>query len=51
MERFWIDRLWHNTIVLEQIADHVPLTTVADKVIGKMRNKSVFEWEVSVLYR
>jgi hypothetical protein len=42
--RFWVIRLWDNAIVLEQIADHVPLTTVADKVMDKL----VFEWEVSM---
>ena len=51
MVGFRVYCLRDNTIGLEQVADHVPLTTIADEVVGEMIDKSIIQREVSVLDR
>ena len=48
---FRIDGLGHETVVLQKVDNHVPLTTVANQVTSKVINKSIIQRLIGVLNR
>jgi hypothetical protein len=45
----WVNGQWDNTIVLKDVDNHVPLTSVTDEVVRKEVNQSVIKRKFCVL--